>query len=109
MNDQTAVTENAERENNSDAEESGDDDGSEESERKTPSTESSNSEEENESEQQEEFTTKALAEMKHYDELKPIGRGGFGRILKATHRLNGVTYALKEMSKARILSRRCLS
>ena len=49
-------------------------------------------------------TLREKTEMSDFTDLLRIGTGRFGRIFKATHRLNGKTYALKEISKAVILS-----
>ena len=44
-----------------------------------------------------------LISRRSFTDLSAIGKGGFGRVYKATHRISGKSYAVKEMSKARIL------
>ena len=46
---------------------------------------------------------------KHFDFLYCIGRGGFGKVWKVKHKKDGAFYAMKEMQKARIMSRRSLN
>ena len=38
-----------------------------------------------------------------------VGKGGFGKVWKVELRKNKVNYAMKEMSKARILSKRSVN
>jgi protein kinase A len=38
-----------------------------------------------------------------------IGRGGFGKVWKVQYKRDNTYYAMKEMQKARILSRRSLN
>ena len=46
---------------------------------------------------------------KHFKFEYCIGRGGFGKVWKVEYRKSGVFYAMKEMQKARIMSRRSLN
>eukprot|EP01017_Pseudomicrothorax_dubius_P008362 TRINITY_DN12744_c0_g2_i1.p1 TRINITY_DN12744_c0_g2~~TRINITY_DN12744_c0_g2_i1.p1 ORF type:complete len:363 (+),score=45.11 TRINITY_DN12744_c0_g2_i1:89-1177(+) len=42
----------------------------------------------------------------HFQFVKAVGRGAFGRVWKVIHKARNSTYALKELSKARILMRK---
>lgn len=46
---------------------------------------------------------------KHFKFEYCIGRGGFGKVWKVQFKKNGQFYAMKEMQKARIMSRRSLN
>ena len=41
--------------------------------------------------------------MDLFTDLTPIGRGGFGLVYTATYKQDGMTYAVKKVSKARML------
>ena len=44
----------------------------------------------------------------HFSYHYCIGKGGFGKVWKVEKKKNGKQYAMKEMSKARILTKRSL-
>ena len=81
-------------------------DRSDDSEKRSKSTHSTGSAEESEDEYAETVQTQDV--VGNFTNLIPIGKGGFCRIYRATHCYDGKDYALKEMLKARILSKRCL-
>lgn len=43
-----------------------------------------------------------------YKFVKAIGRGGFGRVWKVVHKRSGHIFAMKVMSKARILTKKAV-
>ena len=45
----------------------------------------------------------------HFNFLFVIGRGGFGKVWKVEQRKQRIFYAMKEMSKARIISKRSVN
>lgn len=54
-----------------------------------------------------ETNTKIIAINKHaFEFLYAIGRGGFGKVWKVTHKKYKKVFALKEMSKAKVIDKR---
>jgi serine/threonine protein kinase len=49
---------------------------------------------------------KAPLSKNNYDFLFPIGKGGFGKVWRVTHKKYKTSFALKEMSKAKIIDKR---
>jgi serine/threonine protein kinase len=47
-----------------------------------------------------------LINRNHFDSLYPIGRGGFGKVWKVCHKKTKRAFAMKEMSKAKIIDKR---
>jgi serine/threonine protein kinase len=35
--------------------------------------------------------------VKDFEEIEPIGEGGFGQVFKAKHRIDGKTYVIKRV------------
>lgn len=42
----------------------------------------------------------------HFQMMYVVGKGGFGKVWKVEHKKEKKTYAMKEMSKARILTKK---
>jgi serine/threonine protein kinase len=49
---------------------------------------------------------KVLINRNAFDFVTPIGRGGFGKVWKVHHKKYKNAYALKEMSKAKVIDKR---
>jgi serine/threonine kinase 32 len=47
-----------------------------------------------------------IIQKSHFNFLYCIGKGGFGKVWKVTFKKNSQVFAMKEMAKARILSKR---
>lgn len=45
--------------------------------------------------------------LKLFKPVLTVGRGAFGKVWKSTHLASGATYAIKEMSKRKILKKKC--
>ena len=45
----------------------------------------------------------------NFDYKHVIGRGGFGQVWKVEYKKTGKTYAMKEMSKARIITKKSVN
>lgn len=48
----------------------------------------------------------SLINKNHFEPLYPIGRGGFGKVWKVCHKKTKRAFAMKEMSKAKIIDKR---
>ena len=55
---------------------------------------------------QEEITKETMINKSHFDYLHVVGRGGFGKVWKVVHKKQKKVFALKEMSKAKIIDKR---
>ena len=47
-----------------------------------------------------------LISKSYFEYISIIGRGGFGKVWKVYYKKNKIQYALKEMSKAKIIDKR---
>lgn len=50
-----------------------------------------------------------LISKSHFTYIYPVGRGGFGRVWKVEHKRNKCHFALKEMQKLRVVSKRSVN
>ena len=48
----------------------------------------------------------SLVNKNHFDFLYVVGRGGFGKVWKVFHKKYKISYAMKEMSKAKVIDKR---
>ena len=61
-------------------------------------------------EQQMRIDSSSLQILKsHFTYIYPVGRGGFGRVWKVEHKRNKCHFALKEMQKLRVVSKRSIN
>jgi serine/threonine protein kinase len=47
--------------------------------------------------------------VRQYNIISIIGKGGFGKVLSTEHKITRVPYAMKEMSKSRVISKRSVN
>ena len=50
-----------------------------------------------------------IISINNFQLLETIGKGGFGKVWKVTERKTKKTYAMKEMAKSRVISKRSVN
>lgn len=53
-------------------------------------------------------TNKEEINITQFNYIKQIGKGGFGKVWKIEHKIDKKIYAMKEMSKPRIVFKNCI-